>query len=71
MRSTGGSNHIERVRRDPDVELLKAALERFFEALEKLAMLRAIRNVDKKSHEVVLINGAAVLPCAADGLCLP
>jgi hypothetical protein len=41
---------------DPDVELLKTELERFLEAAEKLAVFRAVRHIDKKPGEVILID---------------
>lgn len=56
------------MRSDPDVDLLKAGFERFFEGLEELTVLGLVRDVDEEARQVVLKFHAAVFADAFDGL---
>ena len=53
---------------DPDLELVKTPLQRFFEIEEELIMLGTRRHIDEHAHELVLIRLRAFPPGANDGL---
>ena len=63
-----GSEHLDRVRNHPDVELTEVALEPFFELDKPRAVFHGIGYVGEDSHEIVLVDPAFMLPDAADGL---
>ena len=65
------SNHIQRVRGDPDFQLVKTTLERFLELPEKLAVLRKVGHIDIEAREVVFIDGTLMFPSSANRLRLP
>ena len=57
--------------RDPDLQLIKAGFELFFELPKESAMLRQILHINKEPGEVVLINRAFMFPSAPHGLSFP
>src|SRR5208283_348655 len=56
------SNDLDPMGCDPDVQLLKANLQGFFEVAHGLPILRAILNVNTRAEELIVIQGALVEP---------
>ena len=60
--------HFDQVRRQPDVELLKAGLEPVLELDEELAALRIVSDIHEHANQIVPIALALVPPLPADCL---
>ena len=62
------SDHVQWVRDNPDLQLLKARLKLLLVLLKKRPMLRQVRDIHKKPRQIVFVKGALMLPSPAQGL---
>ncbi len=62
------SENIEGVARQPNFHLLEARSEPSLEIQEELPIFPSVIDINKHSHEFVLIHRALVLPLAPDSL---
>ena len=67
----GKSDHVDCVRRHPDVDLFEAGLEALFELTEELPVFRLVSDIDGHAQGIIPINLFSMLPKAADDLGLP
>ena len=70
-RTTATSDHINRVRCNPNIHLVESLLQLFLKILEELPVLGFIRNIHEESREMILVNGGCMFPIAAQHLRLP
>jgi len=59
---------IDRITRDPNVDLLETPLEFVFEGAHECQALGRVWRIDENAHEVIAVGLALVAPKAANGL---
>jgi hypothetical protein len=64
-------NHVDRVRRDPNVKLLESRFQALLETLEELAMTRFVGHVHEEAGQIIVVRNTTLLPSAPQRLCFP